>query len=430
MKPAMKDQVLVTFEDLTYEGNGVAKINGYPIFVPNALPEEKAVIEIISTGKEFGKGKIISIETSSNQRIQPPCTVFDTCGGCQIQHVAYQEQLTWKQDQVQQALGRIGKIKDAKANATIGMDAPFFYRNKMTLSVNENQIGYFQERTHLLVEFDTCHIVHPKLNELLNMVKVFLKNTPITSLQQIVLRVAETTEQTMIVFVSTSYDEKEYHEFVKRFAEANHPITSIIHLNEKTKREKTLFGVPYITEEVKGMKFYLSAQSFFQVNPKQTNILIEQLKNLIPDGKEQVLVDAHCGVGTLGLSLVDSVKEVIGIDLMKEAIQDAKTNAQLNQITNASFLMGKAEEVLPEITAHKQIDIVLLDPPRGGCDTKLLQAILEHKPQQILYVSCNPATLARDLAILQADYSIESIQPIDMFPQTSHVETVVLIERK
>ncbi|MEK4967066.1 23S rRNA (uracil(1939)-C(5))-methyltransferase RlmD [Cytobacillus sp. FSL R7-0696] len=440
------DYIDVTFEDLTHEGAGVAKVDGYPLFVPNALPGEKAQIKVLKTSKGYGFGKLIETYEESPYRVPAPCPIYKECGGCQLQHLSYEGQLLAKQKQVRDVLTRIGKLENVTVHPTLGMSDPWRYRNKSQVPIGEHEGGliggFYQQRSHQIIDMKSCLIQQEKNDEVIQKVKDICNKNGVRAydeqrhkgdLRHIMARYGLVTGDVMIVLVTKAKDlpnrKKIIADITKNIAgvksivqNVNHKKTNVI-MGDET---RVLWGQEVIYDYIGDVRFAISARSFYQVNPEQTKVLYDKaLEYAALTGKEEV-IDAYCGIGTISLFLAQKAKSVFGVEIVPEAIEDAKRNAELNNITNANFAVGKAEEVIPAWyeKGHKA-DVLVVDPPRKGCDEALLQTIIDMKPKKVVYVSCNPGTLARDLRVLEdGGYRTVEVQPVDMFPQTTHVEVV------
>lgn len=442
----------VTFLDLTHEGAAVAKVNGYTLFVPKALPGEKGTIKITKVGKGFGYGRLLQLHETSSSRTEPICPVFDQCGGCKLQHLSYEAQLLQKQKMVQDVLERIGKITDVQVHPTLGMSDPWHYRNKAQVPVADREggliAGFYQERSHHIIEMDECFIQQKANDEVVQAVKNFANELGISgydeekhrgTLRHIVVRYGHMTGELMVVLITNGEQLPHKNELIAKITSSIPNVKSIVqNINSKRTnvifgdQTKVLWGEEYIYDYIGDVKFAISARSFYQVNPEQTKVLYEKaLEYAHLTGKETV-IDAYCGIGTISLFLAKQAKHVYGVEIVPDAIDDAKRNAKLNGITNADFTVGAAEKVIPWWhTQGIEADVIVVDPPRKGCDKELLETIIQMKPKRVVYVSCNPSTLARDLRILEdGGFKTIEVQPVDMFPQTMHVETVVLMSRK
>ncbi|CAM3256055.1 23S rRNA (uracil(1939)-C(5))-methyltransferase RlmD [Sporolactobacillus spathodeae] len=452
--PVMKNETYdVVFTDLTQEGAAVAKVDGYTLFVPDGLPGEHARIQVVKTNKDYGYAKILERTETSPDRVAPPCPIFDTCGGCTIQHLAPDAQLAFKRDIVRHALTRIGGLDATDTAPTLGMTDPWDYRNKIQVPVALQNgafaFGFYRKRSHAIVPMEHCPITDPLIDAIVQTARQIAEEKGIQpydeqrhrgSLRHIMARIGKQTGEVMVVFVTKTDDLPFRKAFIDGLTSRYPQIKSIVHNvnNRRTnailgKESRTIWGRDAIYDKIGGITFAISAHSFYQVNPSQTEVLYKKaLEFAALTGKETV-IDAYCGIGTISLFLAKAAKHVYGVEIVPEAIADARQNAERNGITNASFEAGKAEEVIPAWRAQGIApDVIVVDPPRKGCDAALLDTMRAMQPQRIVYVSCNPATLARDLKTLTADglYQVKKIQPVDMFPQTTHVETVVLMSRK
>ncbi|WP_461610844.1 23S rRNA (uracil(1939)-C(5))-methyltransferase RlmD [Cytobacillus kochii] len=440
------DYIDVTFEDLTHEGAGVAKVEGYPLFVPNALPGEKAQIKVLKTSKGYGFGKLIETYEESPYRVTAPCPIYKECGGCQLQHLSYEGQLLAKQKQVCDVLTRIGKLENVTVHPTIGMSDPWRYRNKSQVPIGEHEGGliggFYQQRSHQIIDMKSCLIQQEKNDEVIQKVKEICNKNGVRAydeqrhkgdLRHIMARYGLVTGDVMIVLVTNAKDLPNRKKIISDITENIAGVKSIVqNVNPKKTNvimgdeTRVLWGQEVIYDYIGDVRFAISARSFYQVNPEQTKVLYDKaLEYVALTGKEEV-IDAYCGIGTISLFLAQKAKSVFGVEIVPEAIEDAKRNAELNNITNANFAVGKAEEVIPAWyeKGHKA-DVLVVDPPRKGCDEALLQTIIDMKPKKVVYVSCNPGTLARDLRVLEdGGYRTVEVQPVDMFPQTTHVEVV------
>lgn len=446
------DYIDVTFEDLTHEGAGVAKVDGYPLFVPNALPGEKAQIKVLKTSKGYGFGKLIETYEESPYRVTAPCPIYKECGGCQLQHLSYEGQLLAKQKQVRDVLTRIGKLENVTVHPTLGMSDPWRYRNKSQVPIGEHEGGliggFYQQRSHQIIDMKSCLIQQEKNDEVIQKVKEICNKNGVRAydeqrhkgdLRHIMARYGLVTGDVMIVLVTKAKDLPNRKKIIADITENIAGVKSIVqNVNPKKTNvimgdeTRVLWGQEVIYDYIGDVRFAISARSFYQVNPEQTKVLYDKaLEYAALTGKEEV-IDAYCGIGTISLFLAQKAKSVFGVEIVPEAIEDAKRNAELNNITNANFAVGKAEEVIPAWyeKGHKA-DVLVVDPPRKGCDEALLQTIIDMKPKKVVYVSCNPGTLARDLRVLEdGGYRTVEVQPVDMFPQTMHVECVAQLVLK
>ena len=452
-QPVQKNQTLdVTFTDLSHDGAGVAKVEGYTLFVPGGLPGEEAEIKVVSTKKGYGFGKLIRITKESPERVEPPCEIFDRCGGCQIQHLSRDGQAQFKQKLVSDALERLGGLTDVKVHPVLTMEHPWNYRNKASVPVasrnGEFIAGFYQKRSHFIIDMDHCLITDSTVDEVIQEVKRIAKDSGIEPyneethrgvLRHIIVRVGKQTGEVMVVLV-TKTDELPFRKrFISELPEKFPQIKSIAH-NINKKRSNTIFGNDThilwgretIIDTIGSVKFAISPRSFYQVNPDQTRVLYEKALEYADLKGDETVIDAYCGIGTISLFLAQKAGKVYGVEIVPEAIEDARANAELNKLTNVEFEVGAAEDVIPNWAEQGiKADVIVVDPPRKGCDEALLETMIAMKPKRIVYVSCSPATLARDLKILEAGgFQTLEVQPVDMFPQTTHVECVAKLVQK
>lgn len=447
----LNEQYTVVFEDLTQEGAAVAKIDSYTLFVPEALPGERAIVQVTKVNKSYGYGRLVKILEKSADRIEPICPVFFQCGGCKLQHMRYERQLWQKEKIVRDALERIGKITNARVHPVIGMPSPWRYRNKAQVPVAERNgkliAGFYEERSHNIIDMDECFIQHEANDRAFQAVKKFAAELAIPAydevkhrgvLRHIVVRYGHKTNEVMVVLVTNGEQLPRKKQLIQKITSAFPNVKSIVqNINsERTNvifgsKTKVLWGEEFIYDYIGDVKFAISARSFYQVNPEQTEVLYNKALEYANLTGNETVIDAYCGIGTISLFLAKKAKHVYGVEIVPDAIRDAERNAGLNGIKNVTFAVGAAEEVIPKWQAEGiRADVIVVDPPRKGCDTQLLECIIQMKPKRIVYVSCNPSTLARDLRILEdGGFKTEEVQPVDMFPMTMHVECVVLMSR-
>lgn len=452
--PVKKNEyITLTFEDLTHEGNGVGKINGYPLFVPYALPGEEAVVKVLKANKKFGYGKLIEIKKASAERVEPPCNVYYKCGGCQLQHMSYNSQLNMKQNQVKNVMRKIAHLDHVPVHPTIGLEDPWFYRNKVQIPVGEKDgelvTGFYRMRSHDIIdEMERCMIQDETNNVIVDAVREIASDLGIPAydevkdhgvLRHIMVRTGRATKESMVVLITRTEKLPQQEKLIQRLREAHPHIKSIVHnINNKRtnsiygRKTKVIWGEEYIYDTIGDIRFAISPRSFYQVNPVQTKVLYDKALEYADIDENDVVIDAYCGIGTISLFLAQKAKKVYGIEIVSDAIADAKMNAEINGISNAEFVVGEAEKVMPKWKEQGFTpDVIVVDPPRKGCEPEFLHAMIAMEPKRIVYVSCNPSTLARDLVILEeGGYGTKEVQPVDMFSQTSHVEAITLLCRQ
>ena len=443
------DRITVYIEDLTHDGNGVAKIDGYPLFIQGALPQEQVEVHVLKTLKNYGFAKVVNILEESPDRVKAPCIYFGKCGGCQLQHLSYEGQLKWKENMVRNVMKRIGKI-DAPVLPVKGMQDPWNYRNKSQIPFSMTETGpvagFYKSKSHDIVDMERCLIQVSEADTIMAQLKKELMDIGLTPyneeahqgiLRHVVVRKGRTTGEVMIVLVTNKRKMPQKEAVVELVRKLVPNVTSIVqNINiEKTNvifgnETITLWGKEFIEDTIGDVRFEISARSFYQVNPIQTEVLYKQALDYAQLTGNERVIDAYCGIGTISLFLAKEAKSVMGVEIVEQAIEDAKRNAAINGFTNTYFEAGPAEEVIPRWYAEgKEADVLMVDPPRKGCDEALLRTIIEQKPKRVVYVSCNPATLARDLRILEdGGYQTKEIQPVDMFPQSTHCEAVAWLE--
>jgi 23S rRNA (uracil1939-C5)-methyltransferase len=443
----------LTIKRLGINGEGVGYFKRTVVFVPGALPGEEVVVEATKIHSKFAEAKIKNIRKKSEHRIQPLCPVYDQCGGCQLQHLVYPQQLKEKRDIVIQALERHTSlaIDQLDIKETIGMEDPWSYRNKNQFQVGQKDgkvlAGLYGLNSHELINIDQCAVQHPDTSHATNIVKKVLEDLKIPIyneksrkgiIKTIVTRVGITTNQLQIVLITSQRDIPKKDQVIEEIQKRLPNVKSIVQ-NVNEQRTSLIFGEEtiglagedYIQDTLGDLNFELSARTFFQLNPHQTVKLYNEVKKAAALTGVEKVVDAYCGVGTIGLWLADQVAEIRGMDIIPESIEDAKKNAKRHGITHSKYVPGKVEEVLPKwVKKGWHPDVIVVDPPRTGLDGQLLQTILQVKPQKVVYVSCNPSTLAKDIDTLSKSYKVEYIQPVDMFPHTSHVECVTQLVLK
>lgn len=439
---------------LGINGEGIGFHQRQVVFVPGGIPGEEMSVIITKVYPNRAEAKIKKVFKKSKDRVTPPCPIYETCGGCQIQHMSYAAQLREKRDIVVQAFERYTKIHRDKLNVrkTIGMDKPWAYRNKSQFQVGKIDdtviAGLYSSNSHKLINIDHCLVQHEDTNIVTNKVKQIIRdlNLPIYderkqagSIRTIVVRTAFRTDEIQLVIVTATNDLPKKEIFVAEIKKRLPQVTSFVqNVNEEKtslvfgEQTEGIFGKDTITEHLGDLRFELSARAFFQLNPEQTVNLYNEVKRQANLTGNEKVVDAYCGSGTIGMWLANHADEVRGMDIIKDSIMDARKNAEKHQIKNAYYEAGKAEKLLPKwVKEGWQPDVVIVDPPRTGCDPVFLETIVKTKPKKMVYVSCNPSTLAKDVHMLISNgYKLEQITPVDMFPQTSQVEAVCTLVLK
>ena len=430
VSPYIDQEVEVSIERLGSNGEGIGYWNGFTLFVDNALPDERIKAKIYERRKNYGRAKIVEHLHVSSHRENPLCHLFGRCGGCQLMHLEYSKQLETKRQRVVDALERIAKIFDIEV-FPCEPSVPFGYRNKIQMPVVSGRLGLYARNTHDLVEVEQCFI-HCDLGETtFKHIQALIQKFPLSEkVKHVLIKTAVHTKQILVIFVTSSNDYSHLSPLIEKLMEAQKEIKGVVQNINPAENNvilshhyRTLAGIGWIEETLLGLSFKVSPASFFQVNPTQAERLYQKVVEFSALSGKEIVLDAYCGVGTLSLILAQHAKEVIGVECVNEAIIDAKENAVRNHISNAIFTCSYAEKFITTLT---QIDVAILNPPRKGCESSFLEKLIQLKPSRIVYVSCDPATLARDLSFLcSKGYRIEGVQPFDMFPQTSHVECVV-----
>ena len=399
---------------LENEASGVAKINGVVVFIPKTLVGEKVRIRITEIKKNYARGKLIEILEKSNKRVVSKCPYYDECGGCNLRHQEEDENLKFKEEKVQNALRRIGKI-DKKVDQIIKSPKSDNYRNKVSFKVENDRIGFYGEGTYQLIDIDNCMLLENEINDVLIVIKRYLKENK-NEIKTITIKHGNALNEILIDIYSVSN---------KDINILSYLTVNISNLKTVIFNDKVVYGDGYIKQITNGLMFKCSAKSFFQVNTMQTEKLYNMALELAELNKNNIVLDLYCGTGTITSIISNRVKKVIGIEIVSDAIVDAKENLKINGINNVNFICA---DVAKEICKIKEdIDIIFVDPPRNGIDRKAVAMIKKIHPKKIIYISCNPVTLARDLSYLNDLYDVKKIVPVDMFPNTSHVECVCVL---
>jgi len=437
---------------LGHSGEGVGRYKDFTVFVPYALPGEQVEVKITEVKKTYAKGRLLAIGKETSERTQANCPIYFECGGCQLQHLSYETQLNAKRQQVIDAVTRIGKLSDITVHPTLGAANPWYYRNKMQFPVGlvngEVAIGCFAQGTHTIINTENCLIQHEANNIISRQVREIIaklgiepynEQTGAGIIRHVLGRVGTASGEVMVVLVTATAGLPHKDRIVSELRERIPGLVSIIQ-NINTKKtnvimgEKTLtlWGQDTITDRLGSFTFNISARSFFQINTAQAEVLYNKAVEYARLSGQETVIDAYCGTGTITLFLASKAKKVYGIEIVEPAIRDANINAQRNNVGNVEFIVGDAVDIMPRMFKQGiRPDTIVVDPPRAGCHRTVLETFVNMEPDRIVYVSCNPASLARDLAVLaEYDYITREIQPVDMFPQTYHVECVVLLQRK
>ncbi|SET41213.1 23S rRNA (uracil(1939)-C(5))-methyltransferase RlmD [[Clostridium] polysaccharolyticum] len=452
------DEFELKIDSMGTDGEGVAHIEGYALFIKDAMPGDVVRIKIIKAKKNYGYGRLMEIIKPSKDRVEPVCKVARQCGGCQIQHVSYQAQLEYKKNKIANCLIRLGKFPEEQIEAimepVMGMEEPYHYRNKAQFPVGRNKdgelvTGFYASRTHSIIPVTNCAIQDKQNEEILKQVLGFMKENAIEPydetkhsglIRHILTRVGYYTGEIMVCLVingtSLPYQEK----LIEKLTGINGMKSISININkEKTNvilgdKVKVIWGEGYIVDFIGTIKYQISPLSFYQVNPLQTQKLYQTALEYAALTGNEIVWDLYCGIGTISLFLAQQAKMVYGVEIVPEAIADANRNKEFNGIENAEFFAGASEIVLSEkykeSNGKMSADVIVIDPPRKGCDGVLLETIIDIAPEKVVYVSCDPATLARDLRVLcDNGYELKRVRGCDMFGHSGHVETVVKLER-
>ncbi|MEO0984251.1 MAG: 23S rRNA (uracil(1939)-C(5))-methyltransferase RlmD [Cyanobacteria bacterium J06639_14] len=443
----------LSITDLSSEGDGVGRWDNRVVFVPDTVPGDRVQIRLVRAKPTFGRGKLLAVLEAASERIRPACIVADKCGGCQWQPVAYTAQLAAKEQQLVDALQRIGGFSDITVDPILKADNSLGYRNKATYPLGVSaegtvKAGYFRKGTHQIVNLNQCPVQDARLDPLLAEVKqdiqrqewsIYDEETRQGALRHLALRVGRRTGQMLLTLVSTTWDLPGLSTQCGQWKERYPDLAGIcVNLNPKSgnaiwgKETRYVLGQPYLEERFAGLVFHIYPTTFFQVYTEQAERLLRIILDELQLQGTETVVDAYCGIGTLTLPLAQRAAYTVGLEVQPEAVEMAQANAKLNRIRKVRFQTGAVAKLLPQVTESlrgQTPDIVLLDPPRKGCDNQVLEALIALRPRTIAYMSCNPATLARDLKQLchQGAYRLTRVQPADFFPQTAHVECVAFL---
>lgn len=444
----------ITIEDMGNDGEGIGHIDGIAVFVKDAVMGDVCRVRIIKVKKNYAYGRLMEVLTPSAFRVMPKCDKARSCGGCTMQHIAYEKQLEYKWNKVKNCLERIGGIENAATlmEPIYGMEEPFYYRNKAQFPVGTDKdgnvvMGFYAGRTHTIIPTENCVIQAKGNDKMLRLVREFMMEEGISSydeekhsglVRHVLTRVGFTTGEIMVCLVINGEKLPKSDKLVEKLKDLEGMTSICININtEKTNKIlgdtcKTLWGQDYITDYIGDVKYQISPLSFYQVNPVQTKVLYEKALEYAGLEGGEVVWDLYCGIGTISLFLAQRAKHVHGVEIVPQAIEDAGRNAALNGFTNTTFYVGKAEEVLPREFEQNHIyaDVIVVDPPRKGCDVRALETMVQMAPKRIVYVSCDPATLARDLKWLgEHGYVPKKVAVVDQFCHSGHTEAVTCLER-
>ena len=453
------DVLTVKIEDMGHDGEGIGKCEGYTLFVKDTVIGDLAEVKVIKAKKNYGYARLMRLIEPSPHRVEPICPVARPCGGCQLQMLDYAEQLRFKEKKIAQNLQRIGGMTEIPMEPIVGMESPFRYRNKAQFPIGQDKngkliTGFYAGRTHQIMENRNCYLGVEQNEEILNRILAWMEENSVSAYQEetgkglvrhVLIRFGFTTKEIMVCLVVNGKKLPAEKKLIQSLTELEGMTSITLSVNrERTnvimgKEIRCLWGQEFITDYIGKVKYQISPLSFYQVNPVQTEVLYgTALEYAGLTGKETVW-DVYCGIGTISLFLAQKAQKVYGVEIVPQAIEDAKHNAEINEITNAEFFVGKAEEVLPEYYVdyakehpgeHARADVIVVDPPRKGCERSVLDTMVQMEPERIVYVSCDSATLARDVKYLRENgYEIRKVKATDMFPMSVHVETVVLLSR-
>ena len=438
--------------DNGFEGEGIAKLNDFTIFITGAIKGEKCRILIVKVNKSFAFGKLLEVLKSSGYRVNADCATYKRCGGCSLRHIQYEETLKIKRDMVQNLVNK-GLKNKITVNYVIDMDNPYNYRNKLQYPVGKDKkgmpvIGVFANRTHEIIPVESCLIQNKEAEKVAKEIFKFIKEKNISiydektrsgAIRHIIVKIGVKTNEIMCIIVSNDETLRMEKEFVKDITSKFSNVKTIIkNINNKNtnvilgNKNVVIYGDGFIYDKLGDYTFKISAKSFYQTNPTQTEVLYNKAIEFARLDKEDVLCDLYCGIGTIGIFASSKVKQVYGIEIVEEAVEAAKENAKINNVDNIEFIAGDVEKAFKELVEEHHVEptAIIVDPPRRGLDATTINKTLELEVEKLVYVSCNPATMVRDLKMLEEKYDVKEIQPVDMFPYTSHVECVAVLQLK
>lgn len=431
-----------TCTDYTYNGLGVVKNGTFCVFVKDMVMGETGKIVITAVRKDYAYGRLLELTEPGKERVTPPCSISKQCGGCQLQHMSYQEQLRFKQHHVRQTLTNIGKI-DVAVNDIIPLENPLGYRNKVILPVGNQDgktvMGFYRYNSHDIIAMDDCVMQSTYSNHLAEKLRSLIDKHELTEqIRNVMIRDFDSTAEAMVVLVTWKKEVQGLSELIRELTQGEERIKAVIqNINDRDtnvvlgKEEILLYGQWHINDILDGLKFEVSSRSFYQVNSRQTIKLYGEAIRMADLKDSDTAIDLYCGVGTIGMLASKKAGKVIGVEIVPEAIENARRNAEINGIKNIEFMCGDALTAVRRFKDNgERPEVVFVDPPRKGCSEEVLANIVAMAPEKVVYVSCNPSTLARDLHYMsEQGYVVKEVQPVDMFSQTFHVETVCLLQR-
>ncbi len=447
------DSVTVSVTDMGQDGEGIGKAEGYTLFIKDAVVGDKVLAKVMKAKKNYGYARLMEVLEPSPDRVEPRCSCARQCGGCQIQALSYQRQLQFKEEKVRNVLERIGGFEKIPLQPIIGMEHPYRYRNKAQFPIGTDRdgrpvAGFYAGRTHTIIPQEDCVLGVRENKAILEVILGFMEEFSIPAYREeegsglvrhVLIRYGFATKEIMVCVVINGDRLPKAEILAERLADiAGMTSISINKNRQKTnvilgKEVEVIWGRPYIEDVLDGVRYQISPLSFYQVNPVQTKVLYEKALQYAGLHGTETVWDLYCGIGTISLFLARQAGKVYGVEIVPQAIEDARRNAALNGMDNVEFMVGKAEEILPEKYEKEGVsaDVIVVDPPRKGCDPELIHTMLQIRPKRIVYVSCDPATLARDLKLLCAGgYKLQKVQPVDQFPHSVHIENVCLLLRK
>ena len=446
------DVLTVKIEDMGHDGEGIGKCEGYTLFVKDTVIGDLAEVKVIKAKKNYGYARLMRLIEPSPHRVEPICPVARPCGGCQLQMLDYAEQLRFKEKKIAQNLQRIGGMTEIPMEPIVGMESPFRYRNKAQFPIGQDKngkliTGFYAGRTHQIMENRNCYLGVEQNEEILNRILAWMEENSVSAYQEetgkglvrhVLIRFGFTTKEIMVCLVVNGKKLPAEKKLIQSLTELEGMTSITLSVNrERTnvimgKEIRCLWGQEFITDYIGKVKYQISPLSFYQVNPVQTEILYQTAMDYAGLTGKETVVDAYCGIGTIGIIAADKAKSVIGVELNPASVKDARNNARHNNIGNITFYQNDAERFLNEMQEQNaKADVIFMDPPRAGSTQSFMASAISLNPDRIVYISCNPETLARDLEFLKKhQYTAEKIQPVDMFPFTTHMETVCLLTRR